>query len=576
MFILQGIGRTRMLYSKFLLPTMKNEPSDMDSTSQKLMARSGMIRKVSSGLFYYLPYFNMLLRKVSYEIRRSMDAMHCNEMKFPILVSQEILEKTGRWTAFGKEMFSLKDRNGNGYAISPTNEEYATLVAKMFVKSYNDLPFSVYQIQQKHRDEIRPRNGVIRAREFTMKDAYSFHATEDEAISYYQKMKQEYTNLFTRLGLKTFAVKADSGAMGGNLCEEFMAVADEGETPLAFCDDCGYAANLEVVPVTNTYVEQNGFKGRYKKVITERAHTVKELMDMLQMPATSFVKSMVYMADDKPVVALVRGDRQVNEVKLKNVLKCNVLELATVKDIEKIGSVCGFVGPVGMREDIPIFADYEIMQMQNFVVGGNEKDIHLIDVNVKDFSCKWVDLRFAEQGDVCPICGKPLKTAMGTELGHIFVLGQKYTKSLDATFIDNQGKTQTLYGGCYGIGLERVVASMIDQHHDEKGLVLPMGVAPFKVDVIVVDTKNEAQMETATMLYETLENAGIPVLFDDRKERVGVKFNDFELVGIPIKVVCGRDVTQGMVEVGVRETGTVEKVDIQHVVHTIQNLIKKG
>lgn len=565
-----------MLYSKFLLPTMKETPNDVDSTSQKLMVRSGMLRKVSSGLFYYLPYFNMLLRKVSYEIRRSMENMQCNEMKFPILVSQEILEKTGRWTAFGKEMFSLKDRNGNGYAISPTNEEYATLIAKMFVKSYNDLPFSVYQIQQKHRDEIRPRNGVIRAREFTMKDAYSFHATEEDAVAYYNRMKQEYTNLFTRLGLKTFAVKADSGAMGGNLCEEFMAIADEGETPLAFCDHCSYAANLEVVPVANTYTPNLALKGQYKRVVTEKAHTVKELMQSLQMPATSFVKSMVYMADGKPVVALVRGDRQVNEVKLKNLLKCNVLEMATVKEIANLGTVCGFVGPVGLREDIPMYADCEIMQMQNFVVGGNEKDIHLVNVNVADFTCTWADLRFAESGDICPICGKPLKTAMGTELGHIFVLGQKYTKSLDATYTDEKGKQQTLYGGCYGIGLERVVASMIDQHHDEKGLVLPMRVAPFKVDILVMDTSKEEQMRAAMELYQSLEAQGIPVLVDDRKERAGVKFNDFELVGIPMKVVCGRDVAQGMVEVGLRKCEEVEKIALQDVVAYIQKQIKRG
>lgn len=563
-----------MRYSQFLLPTTKEAPSDADSVAMKYMYRAGMIRKVSSGLFYYLPYFNMILRKVNYRIRRGMEKLNSNEMKFPILVSKEILEQSNRWNAYGKEMFKLEDRNGNGYALSPTNEEYATMVNNIFVKSYNDLPFSIYQIQQKHRDEIRPRNGVVRAREFTMKDAYSFHATEADMLDYYKKMGAEYTRIFADLGVKTVPVLADSGAIGGNFCHEFMAISSEGEAEIAFCEKCGYAANLEKVECKDIYKIDSTYKNKYDKIQTPNSKTIPELMGMLGMPAEKFVKSMVYNADGKLVMALIRGDRNVNEAKLAKYLGAASLELATEKEIKSIGSVLGFVGPIGNLKNVRIVGDFEIKGMKNFVVGANEKDMHFRDVDACDIKCEWADIRFADKNDVCPACGGKLHISMGNELGHIFALGKRYTNAFNSNFVASDGTKQIPFMGCYGIGLERVVASIIDQHHDEKGLILPMSVAPFKLDIIIVDTKKPEQVEVAEKLYNNLENAGIPVLLDDRNERAGVKFNDFELIGVPLRVTVGRGVVEGKVEITRRDNGETQEVKIGEVEKFIKQLIK--
>lgn len=563
-----------MRYSKFLLPTLKEWPSDAESIAMKYMLKSGMIKKVSSGLFFYMPYFNMILRKVNYTIRRGMEKVDCNEMKFPILVSKEVLEKSNRWTAFGKEMFSLSDRNGDEFAISPTNEEYATIVADTYVKSYNDLPFSIYQIQQKHRDEIRPRNGVNRAREFTMKDAYSFHANKEDLDSYYKKMHDVYLEIYNNLGLKVVPVVADGGVMGGSYCHEFMAVSNEGEADIAFCDECGYGANLETVPCKDIYNIDTKYKGIYKKVYTPKTSTISDLMEFLGMDAKRFVKSMVYKAGDQIVMAMVRGDREVNETKLAKIMGCGV-ELASEKDIKKIGSVLGFVGPIGNLKNVRILGDYEIKGMEKFVVGANEEDAHLIDVGAADFKCEWVDLRFADSEDVCPICGGDMHVSQGNELGHIFALGDRYTKAFDATFVDKDGKNKIMEMGCYGIGLERIVSSIIDQHHDDKGIILPMNVAPFKVDIVIVDMKKKEQVKFAEKLYNDLENAGIPVLLDDRDERAGVKFNDSELIGVPLRVVVGRGIVDGKVELTIRETGEKFEIDKKEIKKTLAKLINK-
>lgn len=564
-----------MRYSKFLLKTQKEQPADVDSTAMSYMVRAGMVKKVSAGLFYYLPYFNMILRKVSYQLRRAMEKVNCNEMKFPILVSKETLEQSGRWNAFGKEMFKLKDRGENEFALSPTNEEYATLVAGAYVKSYNDLPFSIYQIQQKHRDEIRPRKGLCRAREFTMKDAYSFHATVADLDDYYKKMGKVYTEFFSCLGLKTVPVLADGGAMGGLYCHEYMAISNEGDADIAFCDKCGYGANLEKVEIKDTYKENMKFKGTYKEVITPDMKRIVDLVKMLQREPKDFVKSMVYNADGKLVMVLVRGDREVNESKLAFLLKAGSLELASEKEIKSIGSVMGYVGPVGELKNVRIIADYEIKAMTNFVVGGNKKNVHFIDVNNADFKCEWADLRFADENDVCPVCGGKLHISKGDELGHIFALGTRYTEKFNTKFVDTDGQMKVMQMGCYGIGLERTVASIIDQHHDEKGLILPMSIAPFKVDIIVVDTKKENQVAFAEKLYAELEDKEIPVLLDDRNERAGVKFNDFELIGVPIRITVGRGLDNNEVEVDVRKTGEKFTIKANEAVKFTASLIKK-
>ena len=443
----------------------------------------------------------------------------------------------------------------------------------LFVKSYNDLPFSIYQIQQKHRDEIRPRNGLVRAREFTMKDAYSFHATENDLFDYYNEMGKEYTRIFSDLGVKTVPVLADSGAIGGNFCHEYMAISQEGEDEIGFCDECSFAANIEKIECKDSYTIDNTYKNKFDKIETPNAKTITELMNMLQMDAKQFVKSMVYNADGNLVMALIRGDRNVNEAKLKKLLGCLTLELASEKDIKSIGSVMGFVGPIGDLQNVRIIGDYEVKGMKNFVVGANEKNMHLRDVDACDIKCEWADLRFADSNDVCPVCGGKLHISKGNELGHIFALGKRYTDCLGSSFVDSDGKNKVPFMGCYGIGLERIVASIIDQHHDEKGIILPMNVAPFKVDIIIVDTKKQAQVDIAEKLYNTLEDSGVPVLLDDRNERAGVKFNDFELIGVPIRVTIGRSIENGKVEIQLRSTEEKFEIDIDDSVEFIKSLI---
>lgn len=563
-----------MRYSKFLLPTQKETPSDADTVAMSYMYRAGMVRKVSAGMFHYLPYFNMIMRKVDYVIRRGMESADCNEVKFPLLVDRNIMETSGRWNAFGKEMFHLTDRNGVDYTVSPTNEEYATLVADAFVKSYNDLPFSIFQIQRKYRDEIRPRNGVVRSREFTMKDAYSFHANDKDLMEYYNKMANVYTNIYKKLGLKVVPVVADSGAMGGKICHEYMAVSSEGEAEIAFCDACGYSANLETVKCLDNKKIDTTYRGKWEEIITPKSSTIDELVRFLHCEAKDFVKSMVYNADGKLYMILVRGDRQVNESKLAKLLKATSLELATEKEIKSIGSVLGFVGPLGNLKKVTIIADYEIKGMRDFVVGANKKDTHLRGVDACDLKCAWADLRFADNNDCCPKCGGKLNISMGNELGHIFALGKRYTERFNTTYVDANGENQLLTMGCYGIGLERTVASIIDQHHDEKGIILPMAVAPFKVDLIVVDVKKPEQTKVAEKLYNQLEDAGIPVLYDDRECRAGVKFNDFELIGVPIRVTIGRKVTEGLAEIDIRATGEKLEVKLADIKKVVTNIIK--
>ncbi len=562
-----------MRYSKFLLPTQKETPADADTVAMRYMYKAGMVRKVSAGMFHYLPYFNMIMRKVEYTIRRGMESVDCSEVKFPLLIDREILETSGRWTAFGKEMFHLTDRNGADYTVSPTNEEYATLLAEQFVKSHRDLPFSVYQIQRKYRDEIRPRNGVVRSREFTMKDAYSFHANDEDLMVYYNRMADVYASIYKKLGLKVVPVVADSGAMGGKICHEYMAISEEGEAEIAFCDDCGYAANLETVECVDNKKIDTTYKGHWEEIITPNSSTIEELVNFLHCKPQDFVKSLVYNADGKLYMVLIRGDRQVNESKLAKLVGATNLELATEKEIKSIGSVLGFVGPIGELKNVKIIADYEIKGMRDFVVGANKKDTHLRGVDACDLKCDWADVRFADNHDCCPKCGGKLNISMGNELGHIFALGKRYTSCFNTCFVDKDGYKKQLTMGCYGMGLERIVASIIDQHHDEKGIILPMNVAPFKVDLVVVDVNKPEQSQVAEKLYTTLEDAGVPVLYDDRDIRAGAKFADAELIGVPIRVTIGRRAAEGVAEIDIRETGEKLEVNIIDVLAKVKEII---
>ena len=539
-----------MKFSKYFIPTMLNNPADTESISQRLMLRTGMIKKVSNGLFVYLPNYMRVMSKVVRVIKEEMQSVDCNQVKFPILVAREFLEDSGRWNAYGKEMFKLKDRNGKDFAISPTNEEAACLMASQYVISYKDLPFSLYQIQQKHRDEIRPRGGVKRAREFIMKDAYSFHATSQCLDEYYQKMHDAYFRIFHRIGLKSIvAVKADSGAIGGDNSEEIMAVCPTGDAEIAVCQGCQYSANLEIIscprPEKIPFTES---KLGVEKVATPNISTIEDLSNFLQIDSKKIVKSMIFKADKEFVMALVRGDREVNDVKLNKILKAQSIELATEEEIAKnCKTAVGFVGPT--IEKMRIFADYEIENMQNFIVGANEKDFHLKNVNITDFKCEFIDLRNAVEGDVCPKCGKPITITHGDELGHIFQIGTRYTEPLSITFTNSDGKSELMTMGCYGIGIERVISAIIEEYADESGIAWPVQVAPFEVNIITVDMKNPEQKNLSESIYKNLVKNGYDVIWDDRQERAGFKFKDSELIGFPVNIIVGKNAVNNQVEI---------------------------
>ena len=564
-----------MKRSNYFIPTLKEKPSDIEQQSQVFMFRAGMLKKQSNGLFVYLPLMQKAMQKVGDVIKKHMQYSRSFECKFPILTSKEMLENSGRWNAFGKEMFRLTDRHGIGFAISPTNEETACFVAESYIKSYKDLPFSIYQIQSKHRDEISPRNGVIRAREFTMKDAYSFHATDACLANYYAKMRQAYLNIFNDLGLKVVAVSADTGAMGGSGSEEIMALSSTGETDICVCPKCDYAANSEAVPCTieNTATLQAALKpikknakdklaaANYKKVETPKVKSIEELVNFFNAKASDFVKSMCFMADSKLVVVLVRGDREVNDVKLKKVLGVSELEIATPEQVAKSKkTVVGFVGPVGLK-GIKIYADYEVATMANFIVGANERDAHFTGVNNSDFSVQaYADLRFADNTDKCPKCGASVEFSTATELGHIFMLGKRYTEKLNMQFMAQDGKLQTLTMGCYGIGVERTIAAIVEQHSDDKGIIWPKQIAPFLVDLITVDMANPEQTALSEKLYNELLSRGIDTLWDNTDARPGSKFADAELIGFPYRLVVGRGAVDNKIELVIRATG--EKLEL--------------
>lgn len=552
---------------------MREAPSNSDVPSHILMYRTGMVKQESSGLYTYLPYFNMVLRKVEQVIREEMDRLGAQDCQFPILVGRDLLEASGRWEAFGDEMFSLKDRHQNEYALSPTNEEAAAMTAKQYVTSFRDLPLTVYQINIKHRDEIRPR-GIGRMRSFIMKDAYSFHTSEESLDETYQAMVQAYVRIFKRLGLTSFPVNADNGTMGGTGSQEVMAISSEGDALVARCSKCGYAANLEVVPCVDSFASEIPSKsGMFEKKSTPHVATIEELVGFFNTDAQHFAKSMVYSTDDgRLVVAVVRGDRDVNEIKLRDLAKAKSVELCAPSDIEKIGSYVGFVGPIGLKVGTTIFVDNEVKGMTDFIVGANEKDFHFVNANCGDFdSCEYVDLRVAVAGDAHE-CGGVFDLFQAVELGHCFKLGNRYTERLNVTYTDSDNKSKIMTMGCYGIGLERVTSSIISQYHDDKGIAWPMPIAPVQVCVIPA---GKMSYDFAEKIYADLEANRISVLFDDRVVSAGVKFKDADLLGIPLKVIIGKSYEQeGLLEVKFR-SGESRKISPTGIVDTISAIIKQ-
>lgn len=539
-----------MRMSNLLVPTLREVPSDAEITSHKLMLRAGYIRKLAAGVYSYLPLGLRTLKKIENIVREEMDNAGAQELLMSALLPAEAYQASGRWEVFGPNMFKLKDRNDRDFCLGPTHEELFTQTVINEVRSYKEYPMTLYQIQNKYRDEARPRFGVMRSREFVMKDAYSFDRDWEGLDVSYKKMYDAYCKIFTRLGLDFTIVDADSGAMGGSGSQEFMVKSPVGEDGIAYCDCCGYAANYEkaeCVPEDKEFAEGDF---DMEKVLTPDVHTINDLVEFFGTKPYAFAKTIIYKADDKYIAAMVRGDREINEVKLKNLVGCvDDLELAEPFMVRELTHAeVGFAGPVGL--DIDVYADKEVAMMKNFIIGANETGYHYKNCNInKDFTPTVVaDIRVIETGDKCPKCGKPVKTAQGIEVGHIFKLGTKYSDALGLTYTDETGEPKTVIMGCYGIGVTRCIAAAVEQGHDDNGIVLPPAIAPFHAIVIPVNDKNEEQMKIAEKIYENLKARGIETLLDDRSERVGVKFKDADLVGIPLKIVVGKKCGEGIVE----------------------------
>lgn len=551
-----------MRMSNLLVPTLREVPSDAEIASHQLMMRAGYIRKLAAGIYSYLPLGLRCERKVEQIIREEMDRAGAQELLMPALLPAEAYQASGRWDVFGPSMFKMKDRYERDFCLGPTHEELFTQTVINEVRSYKEYPMTLYQIQTKYRDEGRPRFGVMRSREFVMKDAYSFDMTQEGLDVSYKKMYDAYCRIFERLGLDFTIVDADSGAMGGSGSQEFMVKSPVGEDSIAYCDACGYAANYEkaqCIPEDKEFTQDDL---PMEKIATPDVHTIEELVGFFGTDPYVFAKTIIYKADDKYIAAMVRGDREINEVKLKNLVGCvDDLELAEPFMVRQLTNAeVGFAGPVGL--DIEVIADLEVMQMKNFIIGANDTGYHYKNVNVnRDFTpTKVADIRVIATGDKCPVCGKPIKTAQGIEVGHIFKLGTKYSEALGLNFTDESGEPKTVIMGCYGIGVTRCIAAAIEQGHDDNGIILPVAIAPYQAIVVPVNNKEEEQMKLAEEIYEDLKNQGIEVLLDDRAERAGVKFKDADLIGIPLRIVVGKKCGEGIVEYKLRtDEAAVEK-----------------
>ncbi|MEG0329006.1 MAG: proline--tRNA ligase [Longicatena sp.] len=554
--------------------TIRENAKDEDSTSGNLLVRSGMIKKTSSGIYMIMPMGKRVLKKIEDIVRDEMDKSGAQELLMPALIPEEIYEKSGRRAAFGSNMFALKDRYQKNYVLGPTHEELFTMAAMMKGSSYKDFPFNLYQIQTKFRDETRPRYGLIRVREFLMKDAYSFDVDENSLHTSYMKMFHAYERIMKRCDLTYKIVQADSGAMGGSLSEEFQALSAIGEDVVVSCDACDFSSNLEITEVVDTSSACLDEELSNELVETRNAKTIEDVANFFHKSANDFVKTLLYNVDGKIVAFLLKGNRELNETKALKLLKANEMELASFEEVERVSHAkVGFAGPIGL--DCPIYMDREITHMKNFIVGANKTDYHVINVNLKDFKVEAIeDLAQVHDGDICPKCGKPLSFAKGIEVGNTFKLGTKYAESLGLEYLDANNTLHLVQMGCYGFGLERCMASIVEQHNDEAGIVWPMEVAPYQVALVIVSLKDEEQVRVANELYETLKSKGIDVILDDRNERVGVKFKDMELIGIPYRITIGRGISEGNVEFRERNASENENVKVDEIVEYVLNKLK--
>ncbi len=568
-----------MRYSQYFIPTVKETPADAEVISHQLMLRAGMVRKLAAGIYNYLPLGLRSIRKVEQIVREEMNRVGAIELLMPSVQPAELWQESGRWAFYGKELLRFKDRKDGEFCLGPTHEEVVTDLVRREVKSYRQLPLNLYQIQTKFRDEIRPRFGLMRGREFIMKDAYSFDVDEQAADLSYDKMYQAYRRIFSRCGLNYRAVEADTGCIGGSYSHEFMVLADSGEDAIVSCSACEYAANVEKAEARLAAGPAGTGLQPLQKVATPNMKTISDVAGFLGLPEQETIKTMVYTDGEGQVaMALVRGDHELNEIKLKNALGWIEIQMASEEEILRItGSPVGFLGPIGLKQQVPLIADLTIEGMVNSVIGANEKDMHFTGATPgRDFSVtRYVDIRTVTAGDQCPRCADGLlEVWRGIEVGHVFKLGVKYSKALNATYLDADGKEQVIFMGCYGIGIGRTVAACIEQNHDANGIIFPIPIASFHCIVSSVNPKEDVVRTTAEDIYNRLAAAGVEVLLDDRDERPGVKFKDADLVGIPLRIVVGsKNLVDGKVELKERRSGTVELLSIEDAVAKVRTTV---
>jgi len=566
-----------MLFSRALIPTVKEAPADATNASHILLSRGGYIRKVGAGIYDFLPLGYRVLRKVEGIVRQEMDRSGALEILMPALLPGELFKETGRWDLYGPTLFRIKDRKGGDYNLGPTHEEIVTDIARREIRSWRELPKNLYQVQVKFRDEPRPRGGLLRGREFLMKDAYSFDADEEGAKKSYETMRQAYVRIFDRMGLRYRMVQADSGAIGGNTSAEFQVLVDSGEDAIVACDKCDYAANVEVATVKPPPdLDRTATSEPVTKVHTPGHGSIEEVTKFLGVTAAQMLKSLLYVAGGQVVMAVVRGDHDVNEVRLARALKVDEVFLASEADVVKAtGAKVGFAGPVGFKGTIVV--DRAVLQIGAGVTGANETDYHLKNVRYgRDFVGEVGDLRLATTGDACPSCdGGTLTLYRGIEAGHIFILGTKYSATMGATFLDESQTPKPLVMGCYGIGVSRLVATTIEQHNDENGIRWPMSVAPYQVHLVSIG-REDAVLGAAAQLHDALEKAGVEVLWDDRDERPGVKFKDADLIGIPLRVTVGaKALAAGNVELKPRSEPDPKKAELVPVADAARVLVER-
>jgi len=529
--------------------TLREDVKDEETRSGNYLVRSGMIKKVGTGIYLFMPLGFKVLKKIEQIIREEMNKTGAQELLMPALIPEDYYVQSGRKEVFGHDMFSLKDRYERGYVLGPTHEELFVYAAKEMIHSYKDMPFNIYQIANKYRDEPRPRFGLIRTREFMMKDAYSFDVDDEACEASYQKMFQAYQNIMDRVGLEYKIVRAGTGAMGGNLSEEFQAVTEIGEDTLVLCPNCDYASNLEVsaciVDETESYEEEK----ELELVHTPNAGTIGEVAAFLEEDPSQFVKTLIYQVDGKFYACLIPGDRELNEEKLRTLLQAKEVVLADKEDVERITKAkIGFAGPIQLS--IPIVMDHHVQMMKNFIVGANQTDYHYKNVNLKDFKTKKIsDIIEVKEGDLCPKCGAKLTFKKGIECGNTFKLGTKYSESLGLNYLDQNNQLKPVVMGCYGIGLARIMTAVAEQRADEMGIAWPVSIAPYQVALVLINGKDEVQKTVADQLYQIIQSMGFEVLYDDRDERPGVKFKDMELIGIPVQITVGKKAQDGMIEI---------------------------